>query len=146
MGSITSGACVKMCVAVCMGAMFQTATSTAQQATAGSSRFREPDPIDFGEHTGFVQIFDGATLKGWDGNPAVWRVENGALVGESTREKPSGNSYISYHGSDGGVSKDFDLRLEIKVENGGGSGNQYRNQGGLPWPRARPGDTLNHPE
>jgi len=130
-----------MCVAICVGAMLQTPILTAQQPAAGASRFKEPDPIDFGEHTGFVQIFDGATLRGWDGNPAVWRVENGALVGESTQEKPSGNSYISYHGTDGGVSKDFDLKLEIKVEKGGGSGIQYRSQVGLPWLRARPGDT-----
>ncbi len=141
MGSVTSGACVRMCVAICVGAMLQTPILTAQQPAAGASRFKEPDPIDFGEHTGFVQIFDGATLRGWDGNPAVWRVENGALVGESTQEKPSGNSYISYHGTDGGVSKDFDLKLEIKVEKGGGSGIQYRSQVGLPWLRARPGDT-----
>jgi hypothetical protein len=115
--------------------------SAAQQPVASTSRFKEPDPIDFNEHSGFVQIFDGATLKGWDGNPAVWRVEDGALVGESTPDKPSGNSYISYHGVDGGMSKDFDLKLEIKVEHGGGSGIQYRSQVGLPWLRARPGDT-----
>jgi hypothetical protein len=128
-------------LAICAGAMLHAATPAAQQPAAGASRFREPDPIDFAEHAGFVQIFDGASLNGWDGNPAVWRVENGALVGESTVEKPSGNSYISYHGRDGGVSKDFDLKLEIKVENGGGSGIQYRSQVGLPWLRARPGDT-----
>ena len=117
-----------------------TSAQQLQQPAASGSRFKEPDPIEFGEHAGFVQIFDGATLKGWDGNPAVWRVENGILVGESTREKPSGNSYISYHGNDGGVSKDFDLKLEIKVEDGGGSGIQYRSQVGLPWLRTRPGD------
>jgi hypothetical protein len=103
---------------------------------AGSG-FREPDPLDFNEHIGFKEIFDGASLKDWDGNPDVWRIENGAIVGESTKEKPSGNSYISYHGI---VAKDFDLKLEIKVENGGGSGIQYRSQTGLPWRRARPGD------
>ena len=74
MRSVTSGACMKLCVAACVGAMLQTPVSTAQQPAAGASRFKEPDPIDFGGHAGFVQIFDGATLKGWDGNPAVWRV------------------------------------------------------------------------
>jgi 3-keto-disaccharide hydrolase len=138
MESVMSGAGVKACVAICVAALFQAVTST--QTTGGASRFKEPDPIDFNTHAGFVQIFDGATLKGWDGNPAVWRVENGVLVGESTPDKPSGNSYISYHGTDGGVSKDFDLKLEIKVEHGGGSGIQYRSQVGLPWLRARPGD------
>jgi hypothetical protein len=105
---------------------------------AGGTRFREPDPIAFEDHTGFISIFDSQTLKGWVGDPAIWRVESGAIVGESTREKPVGNSYISYHGI---TAKDFDLKLEIKVENGGGSGIQYRSQTGLPWRRARPGDT-----
>ena len=104
---------------------------------AAAQAFREPDPLDFGEHAGYTRIFDGATLKDWDGNPDVWRVENGAIVGESTSEKPSGNSYISYHGI---VARDFDRKLEIKVENGGGSGIQYRSQVCLPWRRARPGD------
>lgn len=31
-----------------------------------------------------VPLFDGVSLKGWDGNPKFWRVENGAIVGEST--------------------------------------------------------------
>lgn len=101
-----------------------------------SSGFREPDPIDFDDHAGYVQIFDGATLKDWDGDPSIWRVENSAIVGESTKEKPVGNSYIAYRGYEG---KDFDLKLEIKVENGGGSGIQYRSQTGLPWRRQRPG-------
>jgi hypothetical protein len=139
MGSFISGAGVKACVAAGGAAMLQAVMLTAQPPAGGASRFREPDPIDFSAHAGFTQIFDGATLKGWDGNPAVWRVEDGVLVGESTPERPSGNSYISYHG-DGSVSKDFDLKLEIKVEHGGGSGIQYRSQVGLPWLRARPGD------
>lgn len=113
-----------------------TAQPPAPQRT-DASRFREPDPIAFDDHAGFVSIFDGQTLKDWVGDPAIWCVENGVIVGESTREKPSGNGYISYHGI---VAKDFDLKLEIKVENGGGSGIQYRSQTGLPWRRARPGD------
>ena len=113
------------------------AASTPHPANQPGSGFREPDPLDFNEHTGYTQIFDGATLKDWDGDPGIWRVENGAIVGESTKEKPVGNSYIAYRGI---IAKDFDLKLEIKVENGGGSGIQYRSQTGLPWRRARPGD------
>jgi hypothetical protein len=118
--------------------------SAAQQAQSPAVpthhpglQFREPDPLDFNDHPGYTQIFDGLTLKDWVGNPGIWRVENGAIVGESTKEKPSGNSYISYHGI---IAKDFDLKLEIKVENGGGSGIQYRSQTGIPWRRAQPGD------
>jgi hypothetical protein len=103
-------------------------------------RFHEPDPIDFDEHAGFTSIFDGKTLKDWDGDPTTWRVEDGAIVGESTREKPRANSYISFHGTE---AKDFDLKLEIKVENGGGSGIQYRSSVGKNWIRGpRPGEPL----
>src|ERR1700751_3681446 len=116
--------------------------SVAQQAPASrtgvqTGRFHEPDPLDFNDHTGFVQIFDGETLKNWDGDPQTWRVEDGAIVGESTTEKPRNNTYISYHGTE---SKDFDLQLEIKVERGGGSGIQYRSSVGNPWLRPRPGE------
>ena len=69
-------------------------------------------------------------LKGWDGNPKFWRVENGAIVGESTPTNPSGNSYIVYRDLE---AKDFTLKFEIKVEGTGGSGIQYRSQTGLPW-------------
>src|SRR5258708_10575512 len=78
------------------------------------TRFREPDPLDFNDRAGYVSIFDGATLRNWVGDPAVWRVEDGALVGESTSGKHSGNSYISYHGA---TAKDFDFKPDIKIEN-----------------------------
>jgi len=33
-------------------------------------------------------FFDGRfDKKNWDGNPEIWRLESGAIVGESTREK-----------------------------------------------------------
>ena len=92
--------------------------------------FTLPDPYNFADHEGYVSLFDGATLKGWDGNPKFWRVENGAIIGESTPQNPSGNSYLVYKDM---VAKDFTLKFEIKVEGSGGSGFQYRSQTGKPW-------------
>ena len=92
--------------------------------------FTEPSPLDFNDHDGYVSLFDGVSLKGWDGNPKFWRVENGAIVGESTAQNPSGNSYIVYRDF---AAKDFTLKFEIKIEGDGGSGIQYRSQTGLPW-------------
>lgn len=114
--------------------------SQAQPATASQPDkripryygFYEPEPLDFNDHTGYEQIFDGVSLKNWDGDPAVWRVQDGALVGESTKEKPVGNSYVAFRGFE---ARDFDLKLELKVENGGGSGIQYRSKTGVPWRR-----------
>ena len=133
-----AAACVGVALVVLAGGL---AASQAGQGGRGGSAFREPDPIDFADHTGFASIFDGATLGGWDGDRSVWRVEDGAIVGEYTRDQSGRNSYISFHGgAERGVFRDFDLKLEIKVENGGGSGIQYRSQVGLPWRRAAPDD------
>jgi hypothetical protein len=97
--------------------------------------FTEPSPIDFNDHVDYVSLFDGVSLKGWDGNPKFWRVENGAIVGESTPTNPSGNTYLVYRNLE---AKDFTLKAEIKVEGDGGSGIQYRSQTGLPWLRPIP--------
>jgi hypothetical protein len=95
--------------------------------------FIEPDPIDFNDHTGYISLFDGKALTGWDGQPGVWRVEDGAIVGETAAEMfdryAFPNTFFIYRGVQ---AKDFDLKLEIKVEKGGGSGIQYRSSVGLP--------------
>ncbi len=52
-------------------------------------------------------LFDGKSLKGWDGNPDHWRVQDGVILGENTKEKPTkGNTFLVWKG---GVLKDFDL-------------------------------------
>ena len=91
--------------------------------------FIEPDPMNFADHAGFTSIFDGRTLQGWDGMPGVWSVQDGAIVGTSTKEHNAGNTFLVYHGVE---AHDFDLKLEIKVEWGGGSGIQYRSSTGIP--------------
>jgi hypothetical protein len=91
--------------------------------------FPEPEAIDFADHAGYVSLFDGRTRDGWDGRPGVWSVEDGAIVGVSTKDKVAGNTFLVYHGI---TAKDFDLKLEIKVEWGGGSGVQYRSSTGIP--------------
>jgi len=92
--------------------------------------FTQPTPMDFNDHEGYVSLFNGKDLAGWDGNPKFWRVENGAIVGESTPANPSGNSYIAYKAMQ---AKDFTLKFEIKIEGDGGSGMQYRSKTGIPW-------------
>lgn len=101
--------------------------------------FHEPAPLNFDDHSGYTSIFDGTDLNGWDGDPSVWHVENGAIVGISTPEHPA-HSFISYKDL---VAKDLDLKFEIKVEQGGGSGVQYRSKTG-PW-LARPQNNPNNP-
>src|SRR5262249_33507012 len=107
------------------------ALAAALQAQGGRGRlaFTEPSPMDFNDHQGYVSLFDGVSLKGWDGNPKFWRVENGAIVGESTPSNPSGNSYLVYRDLE---AKDLTLKFEIKVEGDGGRGIQYRSKTGIP--------------
>jgi hypothetical protein len=105
------------------------AASSARNAVR-MGRFRQPAAFDFDDHAGFTQIFDGTSLEHWDGDPAVWHVADGEIVGVSTREHPVRNSYISYHGT---VAKDFDLKLELKILGPGGSGIQYRSAVNVPW-------------
>ena len=71
---------------------------------------------------GFEKIFDGKTLKGWNGNPKFWSVQDGAITGKTTKENPTkGNTFIIWEGKTG----NFDLRLDYKII-GGNSGIQYR--------------------
>ena len=68
-------------------------------------------------------LFDGKTLKGWDGNPVHWSVKDGAIVGENSKKNPTkGNTFLIWKD---GTLKDFDLSLDYKIE-GGNSGIQYR--------------------
>jgi hypothetical protein len=102
----------------------------------GGGGFRQPDPIDFSDHTGWTQMFDGSTLNGWDGDFSYWRVENGAIVTESTCEKPTGTIYLVWKG---GEAADFEMKLEMKGEGAlVNSGVQYRGAILPPRPAATP--------
>ena len=74
---------------------------------------------------GFDSIFDGKTLKGWDGNPDFWSVKDGAITGITTPTNPTkGNTFIVWRG---GEIADFELRLQFRIR-GGNSGVQYRSK------------------
>ena len=80
-------------------------------------------PMVHAEDDGYTSLFDGKTLKNWDGNPKFWRVEEGAITGQTTAENPTkGNTFIIWRGGELG---DFELKLEYKIINGN-SGIQYR--------------------
>jgi hypothetical protein len=65
------------------------------------------------EEEGFRPIFDGKTLKGWDGDTRFWRVEDGAIVGQTTKEVPTkDNTFLIWRG---GKPSDFELRLEFNL-------------------------------
>jgi hypothetical protein len=78
------------------------------------------------KETGFRQIFDGKTLKGWDGDDNYWRVEDGSIIGEITADKLlKSNSFIIWKG---GEPRDFELKLEYRITKEGNSGVNYRSE------------------
>ena len=116
------------------------AASISRGQGRGGGGFTQPDPIAFDDHEGWMSIFDGLSLKNWDGNPDIWHLENAAITGISTPEKPSGTTYIIWKG---GEPRNFELKAEMKLEGAGlNSGIQYRStivpatgRGG--WPNLR---------
>ena len=74
---------------------------------------------------GFVSIFNGKDLTGWEGNPAIWKAENGAIVGTTAADGPAKLTYNQFLIWKGVVS-DFVLRFDIKCTKEGNSGMQYR--------------------
>lgn len=73
----------------------------------------------------FKPIFNGKDLKGWDGDPRFWSVQEGVLRGETTLAAlPKGNTFLIWRG---GVLKDFELKLKFRIRNGN-SGVQYRSK------------------
>jgi hypothetical protein len=113
------------------------------------------DPIPFEDRTGFESMFNGSSLnpgeqqmqaamqasgggrgrgrggaqvsrfQDWDGDPKFWRVENGMIVGESTKENVVGpNTFLIWRG---GTPGDFELKAEVRM-NSTNSGIQYRSR------------------
>src|SRR5215813_2651116 len=94
---------------------------------------RQTYPVAADDDSGYEMIFDGKTLRGWEGDQKYWRVENGALVGEITPETLlKQNSFIIWRG---GSTKDFELKVEYRISANGNSGINYRSVEvpGAPW-------------
>jgi hypothetical protein len=129
--------------AIALGFLLLMSTSHGYQAPAhhtGGSFFTQPDPIDFDNHEGWKQIFNGKTLDGWDGPSEVWHVEDGCIVGESSPEHPSGTTNIIWKG---GQPANFMLKVEMKLEGDGANGGiQYRSSLAPP----RPNQKVNYPK
>jgi hypothetical protein len=76
---------------------------------------------------GFLPMFNGRDLTGWEGKPGGWWVEEGALTAQSTQEKPcTACHYLMWRG---GKPADFELRAEYRlIGNGANSGIQFRSR------------------
>jgi len=71
-----------------------------------------------------VSIFDGKTFSGWEGNLAIFRIEDGAIVGGSLKDKIVRNEFLCTTRTYG----NFELRLKFKLLGGdsANAGVQFR--------------------
>jgi hypothetical protein len=102
-------------VAICIHAQ--------QQPGRPGSRGIQVAPLD---ETGFHQIFDGQSLKGWDCDLNFWRVEDGEIIGETKADhQPPQNIFCIWRD---GKPADFELKVQYRLTgaDSGNSGIQYR--------------------
>lgn len=69
-------------------------------------------------------LFDGKSLDGWKGDPAVWSVKDGALTASLTDKQLKYNTFLIWQGGD---VADFELTCKYKMV-GNNSGIQYRSK------------------
>lgn len=76
----------------------------------------------------FHSLFDGKTLTGWRGDEKLWRVEDGAIVGQTTDDiKLDANKFLVW---DQGEVDDFALKVTFRISgtDRANSGVQVRSQ------------------
>jgi hypothetical protein len=76
------------------------------------------------KEAGFVSLFDGKTLAGWDGDPKFWSVRDGAITGETTRENAAKHNTFIFMKEEVG---DFEFHVKCRQVDGN-SGIQYRSK------------------
>ena len=88
-------------------------------AAAATAAEKPPSP------EGFTPLADGKTFDGWEGNLKVFRIEDGAFVGGSLKERVPRNEFLSTTKEYG----DFELRLKFKIlGKGANAGVQIRSR------------------
>ncbi|MDO5552562.1 MAG: DUF1080 domain-containing protein [Planctomycetia bacterium] len=76
------------------------------------------------QEEGFVSLFNGKDLTGWDGDAKLWSVVDGAIVGETddADRKITYNNSLAYNKP----FEDFVLRFDFRISDKGNSGFYYR--------------------
>jgi hypothetical protein len=71
-----------------------------------------------------ISLFNGKNLDNWRGDPRIWSVEDGCIVGRTTDENQiEKNTFLIYENP----FSDFELTFQYKII-GGNSGVQYRSK------------------
>ena len=75
---------------------------------------------------GFTPLFNGKDLSGWEGDPKLWKVEDGIVSGTCAGpDALANNTFLIWRG---GKVKDFELRATVRVIGDNNSGIQYRSR------------------
>ena len=72
---------------------------------------------------GYKLLFNGKNLDGWEGDPVLWSVSNGEIVGSSDGHPFKVNTFLIQKGT----YKNFILKCDIKLRNHN-SGIQFRSE------------------
>ena len=105
----------------------QTAMAPAQEVPVRSMALVDDRPAE----RDFHRIFNGKDLIGWEGNPVLWSVKDGAITGQTTADNPAkGNTFLIWTN---GTLANFELRCSFKLTPGdakgfANSGIQYRSK------------------
>jgi Domain of Unknown Function (DUF1080) len=82
------------------------------------------DTGSIADKDGFVALFDGKTLKGWDGDTSIWKMMDGVVVGQADSPLTlKANTFLIYKD---GKPGDFELLTDYRISKSGNSGIQYR--------------------
>ena len=77
------------------------------------------------QEAGFVSLFNGQSLEGWEGNLEYFRIADGAIVAGDLRRRIPRNEFLCTTQR----YSDFDLRLEVKLlGEGQNAGIQFRSR------------------
>lgn len=93
--------------------------AVAAAAAAGDHNVLAPDE----RRQGVELLFNGRDLDGWEGDPALWSVEDGKIVGSTDGAPLASNSFLIF----GKEYADFEIEFEVKLRNGN-SGVQFRSE------------------
>ncbi|MBI5395143.1 MAG: DUF1080 domain-containing protein [Verrucomicrobia bacterium] len=102
------------------------ALAAALTTNAGDNQLTDAEKSE-----GYVLLFNGKNLDGWEGRPEFWSAKGGAICGKSTADCiPQKNTFCIYKG---GEFADFELHVKFKFVPGdekgfANSGIQYRSK------------------
>jgi hypothetical protein len=91
-----------------------TAVDASSDASAG---------VDAADAAGMVSLWNGVDLAEWEGDPQVWSVLDGAIVGSAANGAVPVNTFLIHRTV---LARDFVFRAEVWIDSPGNSGVQYR--------------------